>query len=153
MTRVTMAACLGAALLVVSLRLVAAEPVTVTVRQAWARATPPGAAVAAVYFTIVGGTVADRLLGATTPRAGMSELHAVTHESGMTRMRPAEGVVVPAHGNVVLAPDGLHLMLMDLSQPLVPGETFKVQLRFAHAGLVDVPVQVVAAGSSGPAKR
>jgi len=154
MTRVATAACMFAALVLASLHPASAGPAAgVTVRDAWARATPPGAVVAAVYLTIVGGSRADRLLGAHTSRAGMTELHAVTHESGMIRMRPSDGVDVAAHGKVMLAPEGLHLMLMNLPQPLVQGESFEVQLHFAQAGIVDVPVQVVAPGASGPAKH
>ncbi|MBK6348374.1 MAG: copper chaperone PCu(A)C [Proteobacteria bacterium] len=58
----------------------AAEPATpaVTASDAWARATPPGMAVAAVYLTLVGGSQADRLVGAATPRAAMTQIHVVT---------------------------------------------------------------------------
>jgi copper(I)-binding protein len=132
----------------------AGEPdASLTVRDAWSRATPPGSNVAAVYLTIVGGSAPDRLLEASTTRARATELHAVTHDTGMARMRPSAGVDIPAKGTVLLAPDGLHLMLMELSRPLVQGETLEVQLRFEHAGTIDVPVRVVAPGSAGLAVR
>jgi hypothetical protein len=129
----------------------AADPAaSPTVREAWSRATPPGSTVAAVYLTIVGGAQPDRLLDARTARAGTTQLHAVTHDGGMTRMRAASGVDVPARGKVVLAPDALHLMLMDLARPLTAGESFTLKLRFAHAGTLDVTVEVVPPGASGP---
>jgi copper(I)-binding protein len=123
----------------------------VTVRDAWARATPPGMSVAAAYMTIVGGAQPDRLLSATTPRAGMTQIHMVTEAEGMARMRPVDGVDVPAHQSVLLAPQGLHLMLMNLSRPLVAGERFPVTLTFAGAGQLDVDVLVKAPDESAPA--
>lgn len=129
--------------------LLAAEP-AVSVRAAWARATPPDAGVAAVYLTIVGGAQADRLVSATTVRAAMTQIHSVTESEGMSRMRPTDGVEVPARKTVVLAPQGLHLMLMNLSQPLVAGERFTVTLTFATAGKVEVEVEVRAPGESAP---
>lgn len=129
--------------------LLAAEP-AVSVRDAWARATPPDAGVAAVYLTVVGGAQADRLVGATTARAAMTQIHTVTEAAGMARMRPTGGVEVPARTTVLLAPQGLHLMLMNLAQPLVAGERFAVTLTFATAGRVDVDVEVLAPGESDP---
>lgn len=132
---------------------VAAEPASTTgvvVRDAWARATPPGAAVAAVYLTIAGGAKPDRLLGASTPAAAMTQVHAVTETQGVSRMRETEGVPVPAAGKVVFAPHGLHLMLMNLARPLVAGDTFEITLQFAESGPRVARVAVVAADSAPP---
>jgi copper(I)-binding protein len=131
----------------------AAEPApqTVTVSAAWARATPPGMAVAAVYLTVTGGSQADRLVGAETPRAGMAQIHVVTQSEGMARMRETEGVEVPAHESVSLAPQGTHIMLMDLPRPLVAGERFPLTLQFERAGKLDVSVEVRAPGAAAPA--
>jgi hypothetical protein len=108
--------------------------------------------VAAVYMTIVGGSKADRLVSASTARAAMTEIHSVTEENGMTRMRPVEGgVAVPAGKTITLAPQGLHLMLMMLDRPLVAGEKFAVTLTFESAGSRDVPVDVRAPGAAPPA--
>lgn len=131
----------------------AAEPApqTVTVSAAWARATPPGMTVAAVYLTLAGGSQPDRLVGAETPRAGMAQIHVVSEADGMARMRQAEGVDVPAHTSVALAPQGTHIMLMDLLRPLVAGERFPLSLQFDHAGKVGVNVEVRAPGTAPPA--
>lgn len=130
---------------------VAAADSGLSVRDAWARATPPGASVAAAYLTIVGGAQADRLVSATTARAGMTQIHVVTAAEGMARMRPVEGVEIPARQTVMLAPQGLHIMLMDLVQPLVAGERFKLTLVFAQAGKVEVEVEVRSPESGPPA--
>ena len=131
----------------------AAEPApqSVTVSAAWARATPPGMAVAAVYLTLVGGSKGDRLVGAETPRAGMAQIHVVSEAEGMSRMRQTEGVDVPAHTSVALAPQGTHIMLMDLPRPLVAGERFPLTLHFEQAGMIGVSVEVRAPGAAPPA--
>ncbi len=121
------------------------------VRAAWARPTPPGSSVAAVYLTIVGGGTADRLVAARTDRASVTQVHAVTRDAGMTRMREANGVDIAAGARVRLAPEGLHLMLMDLPRPLAVGERFEVTLEFERAGLLRVPVAVIALDATPPA--
>ena len=126
-------------------------PQAVTVSAAWARATPPGMTVAAVYLTLAGGSKPDRLVGAETPRAGMAQIHVVSEADGMARMRQTEGVDVPAHTSVALAPQGSHIMLMDLPRPIVAGERFPLTLQFEHAGRVDVDVEVRAPGAAPPA--
>ncbi len=132
----------------------AAEPQAArpTVREAWARATPPGMSMGAVYLTVLGGAKPDRLESATTPRAATTQLHVVTVADGMSRMREAAAVDVPSGATVALAPQGTHLMLIDLTQPLVAGERFELTVRFAAAGQQTVSVRVVAPGNE-PAPR
>ena len=153
MKRRAAVALLGLALASLATPTYAAEPAphTVTVRDAWARATPPGMTVAAVYLTLTGGPRADRLVGAATPRAAMAQLHVVSEAEGMARMRPTEGVDVPAHESVALAPQGTHIMLMDLPRPLVAGEHFPLTLQFEQAGKIGVSVEVRAPGATPPA--
>jgi copper(I)-binding protein len=119
----------------------------VTALDAWARATAPGMSVGAVYLTLRGGAKADHLIGASTARAGMTQIHVVTEADGMSRMRETEAVDVPAGKRVLLAPQGTHIMLMDLKRPLVAGERFSLTLQFARAGTREVTVQVVAPGA------
>jgi copper(I)-binding protein len=59
------------------------------------------------------------------------------------RMRQVSSIDVPAGGTVSLQPGGLHIMLIDLKEPLRQGETFPLTLTFAKAGkvAVDVPVK------------
>jgi hypothetical protein len=121
-----------------------------TVSQAWARATAPGVDVGAVYLLIDGGAADDSLVSASSARAGMVHLHTVEESGGVAKMRAVDGIEVPAGKRVVLAPKGTHIMLMGLAKPLVAGETFPLELRFARAGELGITVVVRAAGSDAP---
>jgi hypothetical protein len=153
MKRLRVIAALALAMSSVATPAYATEPApqAVTVNAAWARATPPGMAVAAVYLTLVGGSQADRLVGAETPRAAMAQIHVVSEAEGMARMRETEAVDVPAHKSVALAPQGTHIMLMDLPRPLVAGERFPLTLHFEQAGKIGIHVEVRAPGAAPPA--
>jgi len=121
-----------------------------TISQAWARATAPGVDVGAVYLSIDGGAKDDSLISASSVRAAMVHLHTVEESGGVAKMRAVEGIDVPAGKRVVLAPKGTHIMLMGLAKPLVAGETFPLELRFAKAGELGVTVIVRAAGADAP---
>lgn len=123
-----------------------------TVGKAWARATPGGATVGAGYLEIVNSTsAADQLLSASAPVAGKTEIHEMTHENGVMKMRAmTDGVEIPAGATVSLAPGGLHLMFLDLPAPLTAGQTFDLTLTFKTAGTIKVPVTV---GEIGAGKQ
>jgi copper(I)-binding protein len=112
------------------------------VSEAWARATPPGVEVGAAYMVITGGDKADRLVGASSPRATMAHLHVVEETDGVAKMRAVDAVPIPAGQRVTLAPNATHVMLMGLDGPLVAGQTFAITLRFAESGTQSVTVVV-----------
>jgi copper(I)-binding protein len=59
------------------------------------------------------------------------------------QMRPVEaGFAVEPNQYLELAPGGLHIMLINLTQPLVAGTTFELLLNFEHAGDLSVTVPV-----------
>lgn len=68
-------------------------------------------------------------------------------EGGLMEMRPMPSVDVPAHGHVVFGPEGLHVMLIGLTQPLREGQRFPLTLVFQHAGRVRVQVLVQGLGA------
>jgi copper(I)-binding protein len=119
--------------------------------EAWARATPPGATVAAAYLTIDNGAGgADRLLGASSDAAGRVEVHESRREGEVMRMRKVEPLDIAAGERVVFAPGGLHVMLMDLKAPLRQGEKLPLVLRFEHAGAVQLEAEVLAGDATDP---
>lgn len=68
--------------------------------------------------------------GAKSPAAGMCELHeTITDSTGASSMQKAEnGFVVLAGGEFALEPGANHIMLMQLTGPLKPGDEVEVTL-------------------------
>ena len=111
----------------------------------WIRATPPTAKVAAGYVMVTNqGAQDDRLIGVRADFAATSELHEMTMDGGVMKMRALEdGAPAPLGDDaLILEPGGLHLMFMGLSEPMTDGETRKVTLIFEKAGAVEVPFAV-----------
>jgi copper(I)-binding protein len=112
---------------------------------AWARATPPGADVAAAYLTVENrGDTDDALIGASTAAAGSVTIHETVEENGVAAMRPLERMTIPAGDTLEMQPGGAHLMLMDLSVPLDEGETVPLTLTFEKEGEITIDVAVAA---------
>lgn len=126
----------------------------ITVEQPWSRATPGGTTVAAGYLKLTNtGATADRLTGGTFARAKTVEIHMMTNDMGVMKMREvAEGVALPPGVPVELKPGGLHLMLMGLSEALQAGDRVPGTLQFEKAGTVDVEFVVAPLGADGPAE-
>jgi len=123
------------------------------ITHAFTRATPPGAKVAGVFMTIENqGKDSDRLLGASSPVAGLVEIHEMAMAGGMMTMRPVKGIDLKPGTKVDLAPGGYHVMLEDLKQPLKQGETIPLTLKFEKAGAVDLRIPVEGMGGGGGAR-
>jgi copper(I)-binding protein len=121
------------------------------IRHPWARATPPGTSVGVGYFEIRNnGAQPDRLLSATSPAAKRVEMHITEHAGNIAKMRQLRAFEVPARERLTLEPNGAHLMLIDLAQPLRKGERFPIKLRFERAGEIEVEFEVQELGSRHP---
>jgi len=113
------------------------------IQHPWSRPSIGKAPNGAVFMRIVNrGATPDRLIAVESPRAAKVELHTHEHKDGVMRMRPVEAIEVPAGGEVVLKPGGLHVMLFNLAKPLQPGFGFPVTLTFAKAGKVEITVVI-----------
>lgn len=127
-----------------------AQPVTV--RDAWVRAPAPGQKVAGAYMELVARTP-QALTGVASAAAARAELHSMSMEGGIMRMRPVARIELPAGKAVKLAPGGLHIMLVDLRQPLKPGEKVPLTLTVERAGaasrsILTIEAEVRDAGSA-----
>ena len=122
---------------------------TITLETPWTRAAGAGGQ-GAGFITIRNAGGADRLLSASTPAAGRTELHTMLRDGDVMRMRQVEAIAVPASGAVTLAPGGLHIMLIGLTRPLAVGESVPITLVFEHAGPVTVNLAVQPAGARTP---
>ncbi len=122
------------------------------VAQPWARATPKGASSAAGYMTVTnGGATPDRLTCVSSDAAAECQIHTMSLEGGIMKMRPVDGgLEIPPGGTVVLKPAGLHVMLVNLKHPLEPGKMAEVTLKFEKAGTVEVELPIVAIGAPAP---
>jgi periplasmic copper chaperone A len=111
---------------------------------AWARAMLPGQPAGGGYITITNrGTQADRLLSASSPRAGRVEIHAMEIVDDVMTMRPVgDGLAIEPGETVTLAPGGLHVMFMDVRGPFAEGESVSVTLEFEKAGPAEVSFDV-----------
>jgi copper(I)-binding protein len=109
----------------------------------YTRTTPPGAVAAGAYLSIENkGKAADKLLRAASPVAGLVELHTMSMDGNVMRMRAVPSIEVAGGATVKLAPGGLHVMLQDLKRPLKEGERIPMTLVFERAGEVKVELAV-----------
>ncbi|MBK9125810.1 MAG: copper chaperone PCu(A)C [Chloroflexi bacterium] len=111
----------------------------------WARATVEGAPNSAAYGVLVNlGSEDDTLIAASTEAAEVLELHEMMMGEGdVMMMRPMEGgFPVSANGFTVLEPGGLHIMLINLTAPLVAGEELAITLTFENAGDVELVLPI-----------
>lgn len=118
----------------------------------WSRATLPNAPVAGGYLTITNtGTAADRLTGGATPAAADVQIHEMTMDGDVMKMRQIEGgLEIPAGETVTLAPGGYHLMLTKPVRRLIEGDRVPLTLRFETAGTVEVELVVDKPNARGP---
>ena len=109
----------------------------------WSRPTAEGMPMGVAYLAIVNrGKTPEVLRSASTPAAESVEFHRTLIEDGMARMRPAGDIVIAPGATVKAEPEGLHLMLVGLKQPLIAGSMMPLTLTFKHAGAVTVQVKV-----------
>ncbi len=110
---------------------------------AWARQPAPSRDVTAVYVTLTSTSAEPaRIISAESPLAKTLELHEMTMDGAMMRMRRIDEIVVPAKGRVALEPGGLHLMLFGLTRSLKAGERFPLTLKLSTGATIVLDVVV-----------
>jgi len=122
-------------------------PVGVT--DPWVRATVPGQNVAGAYLEIV-STRDAALVSAASPAAGLVEIHTMTMEGDVMRMRAVDRIELPAGKPVKLAPGGYHIMLMDLKRELKEGDTVPITLTIEGREQGRATIQLTAPVRAGP---
>ncbi|HEX5363024.1 MAG TPA: copper chaperone PCu(A)C [Gallionella sp.] len=111
----------------------------VQVEGAWSRATAPGQDTAMVDMSLTSKQDAT-LVGLSSPACKGVELHSMTHEEGMMKMREVKELALPAGKRVSLGESGYHLMLIGLNAPLKAGEAVPLTLtvKLANKRIVKV---------------
>jgi copper(I)-binding protein len=123
---------------------------TLHIEHPWTRATPKGAEVGGGYMKITNnGTQPDRLVGGSSTVAARFEVHEMSMDNGVMRMRPLkDGLEIKPGQTVELAPGSFHIMLLDLKNPIKEGDRIKGTLVFEKAGPVDVDYVAVGIGGT-----
>lgn len=126
------------------------QPVQVT--GAWVRATVAGQMGSGAFMKIT-ARAATRLVGISSPVAGVADVHEMKMDGDIMKMRAVQSLDLPAGKTVELKAGGYHVMLMDLKQSLTAGSSVPLTLRFKNAKGVEskldisVPVSTVAPGA------
>lgn len=122
---------------------------TLKIGQPWARATPKGAQVGGGYLTITNtGSSPDRFVGGMTAVAKHFQIHQMTMDHGVMKMRMLpNGLAIKPGQTVTLNPSGYHIMFTGLKKPLVKGQHVGATLRFEKAGAVKVDFVVEGIGA------
>ena len=104
-----------------------ATSLRVKVEGAWARATVQGQKGTGAFMKITAPEGA-KLVGASSPAAGVTEVHEMKMEGDVMKMRAMPFLDLPAGKTVELKPGGYHIMLLDLKAPLAKDTTVPVKL-------------------------
>jgi copper(I)-binding protein len=113
----------------------------------WSRATPKGAQTAIGYMTIKNnGTTPDRLTGGSIDVADRFQLHAMTMENGIAKMRELSDIEIKPGQTIEFKPGGSHVMFVNLKRPLSKGDHINGTLVFERAGRVQIEYSVEGIG-------
>ena len=144
---------LAAAILIASTIAVQGHSFTkgdIVVGHPWARATPGGSTVGVGYIKITNnGKAADRLTGGSFEGADALEIHEMTMDGDVMKMRQLkDGFEIAPGKTVELKPGGNHLMFTGLKKPIAAGPDHKATLVFEKAGAVDVEFRIEPFGAT-----
>lgn len=105
----------------------------IQVENAWSRATAMGQDTAMVDLTIISAKDA-KLTGFSSPVCKTPQMHSMTHDNGMMKMREVQSIDLPAGRAVALNESGYHLMLIGLNAQLKAGESVPLTLNIKTGG-------------------
>jgi periplasmic copper chaperone A len=122
------------------------------ITQPWARATPQGADSGAAYMTVTNtGSRAERLSCVSSTASQKCQVHEMTMQGGIMKMRPvAGGLAIKPGQTVTFKPGGYHVMLVGLKAPLQQGKTVEATLKVDNGGTVQVEFPIAAIGAPAP---
>ncbi len=100
-----------------------AEEGGLVLEDAWVRAMPPGRPMTAAYLRIENPLGEPVTITSVSADRGSASLHESRQVDGQMQMRELSELAVPAGGEAVLEPGGLHIMLMGLETTPAEGDT------------------------------
>lgn len=112
--------------------------------QPYARATVPYQTAGAAYLTIENnGKTSDRLLALASPIAKSVEIHTMSMDGNIMKMREVPAIEIAPFAKIMMQPgNGYHIMLTGLKQPLKAGSKFPLTLTFEKAGKINLAVMI-----------
>jgi hypothetical protein len=123
---------------------------SIVVKDPWVRAAVPGQTGTGAFMKITAKD-GSRLVSASSPVAGVTEVHEMKMEGNVMKMRALEGgLELPAGKTVELKPGGYHVMLMDLKGPLARDSTVPLTLVFKDAKGVESRIELKVPVSTAP---
>ncbi len=127
-----------------------------TVKDAWVRGTVAGQKATGLFAQITSAS-GGKLVSASSPLAGVVEVHEMAMDGNVMKMRAIAALELPAGKPVELKPGGYHVMLLDLKQELKAGDAVPVTLVIEGAGgqreTLEIKAPVKALADSGGHKH
>jgi periplasmic copper chaperone A len=117
---------------------------SLVINHPWSRATPKGATVAGGYLKITNkGTTPDRFVAGSSDAGKRFEIHEVSMDGGVMKMRELkDGLEIAPGATVEFKPGSYHVMFVGIEKPFAKGDKVKATLTFEKAGKVDVQFYV-----------
>lgn len=136
-----------------SMALVAGASAQVVVKDAWVRATVPQQKATGAFMQLT-ARQDSKLIAVSSSSVPIVELHEMSMDAGVMKMRPVTALALPAGKTVALTPGGYHVMLMDLKQQMKAGEVVPLSLLIENAAgkreTIEVKAEVRAPGTPAP---
>lgn len=104
---------------------------SIEIKNQWVRASNDGQDVSAAYMTIVSNEDTS-LIAIDSDVADVIEIHSMSMENGVMKMRMLDTLDLIADKPTELSPGGFHLMLFDLKKPLTAGKEAHFTLHFKN---------------------
>ncbi len=126
----------------------------ITVTEPWVRGTVASQKATGAFMKLETKQPVS-LISASSPVAGITEIHEMAMEKDVMKMRQIASLAVAPGKPAELKPGGYHVMLLDLKQPLKAGDSVPITLTFEKADkskqTVEVKAEVRALGAPAPA--
>jgi copper(I)-binding protein len=128
---------------------------SVKVEEPWVRGTVATQKATGAFMRLTSEKNA-RLVSASSPVAGVVEIHEMAMVDNVMKMRQIPGLDLAAGRTTDLKPGGYHVMLMDLKQALKAGDVVPLTLVFEDEAKksftqeIKAPVTALGSGSAAP---
>lgn len=133
--------------LVILLLASVAHAQSIVIDKAVARATVGKMTNGAAFLQIENKGTDDVLLSGSSPAASKVEIHTMSMDGNVMKMRALDQLALKAGQKIEMKPgNGVHIMLMGLKKPLAVGDKFPLTLTFRKAGKIDTTVEVAEMG-------